>query len=252
VNAVSNTVAAGAAALALVTIVAIFPLLHGGASRLPPAPIAADSVGAAQLRGSKSEAAKPAPSATVDDNASLHSRVERLLVPGTPRGRYQAFAMLAQCAHAIDFDRYLKALPADAESARLRDRYGDGSARVAAACGDLSARQLEQRVELAASAADEGIPGAASAWVEEGPYGDKTALTQRPDDPLIIEWAQQAIARVNAATKRADTEAISQFGMLCLNWEMDDVARVRLLVDDALERQREDQMKRVLDRAPPG
>ncbi len=155
--------------------------------------------------------------------------------------------MLAQCAHAIDFDRYLKSLPVDSESTRLRERYGDGFARIAAACGDLSARQLDLRVELAASAADEGIPGAASAWVEEGPYGDKTALTQRPDDPLVVEWVHQAIARVNAATKRADTEAISQFGLLCLNWEMDDVARVRLLVDAGVERRREDQIRNVVN-----
>jgi len=178
---------------------------------------------------------------------SLHQRIERMLAPGSPRDRYQAFGVLAQCAHALDFDRYLKSLPAGADTMRLRERYGDGSARIAAACGDLSAREVEARIELAASAADDGIPGAASAWVEEGPYGDKTALTQRPDDPLVVQWAQQAIARVNAATKRSDTEAIGQFGLLCLNWEMDDVTRVRLLVDDALERRREDQIKSVLN-----
>lgn len=191
--------------------------------------------------------AAAAPLTPASDRPSLHQRVERLLAPGSPRDRYQAFAVLAHCAHAIDFDRYLKSLPASAETMRLRERYGDGSARIATACGDLSARELELRVELAASAADDGIPGAASAWVEEGPYGDKTALTQRPDDPLVVQWVQQAIARVNAATKRSDTEAIGQFGLLCLNWEMDDIARVRLLIDAAQERWREDQVKSVLN-----
>jgi len=190
--------------------------------------------------------AQPVAASDASDTSSLRSRVEQLL-PGASRDRYQAFAMLARCSHAIDFDRYLKSLPADPESMRLRERYGDGSARIAAACGDLSARQLGLRVDLAASAADEGVPGAASAWVEEGPYGDKTALTQRPDDPLIVEWAHQAIARVNAATKRSDTEAIGQFGMLCLNWELDDVSRVQLLVNAALERRREDEIKLVFN-----
>jgi hypothetical protein len=182
-----------------------------------------------------------------DDVVSLHRRIERLLAPGTPRDRYRAFGVLAHCAHAIDFDRYLKSLPASADTARLLERYGDGSARIAVACGDLSAREVDLRVELAASAADEGIVGAASAWIAEGPYGDRTALTQRPDDPLVVEWVQQAIARVRAATKRSDTEAIGQFGLLCLNWEMDDVTRVRLLVDAALERRREDQIKTILN-----
>lgn len=247
-NVVSKTIVGGAAVLAWVTLVATGPGVHHDEPQAGQVLASAEAIDRAQDRGVVPEATRPPlPPTTASDAVGLRSRVERLLSPGTPRARYQAFGVLAQCAHAIDFDRYLKSLPVDSESTRLRERYGDGFARIAAACGDLSARQLELRVELAASAADEGIPGAASAWVEEGPYGDKTALTQRPDDPLVVEWAQQAIARVNAATKRADTEAIGQFGLLCLNWEMDDVARVRLLVDAGVERHREDQIRDVVN-----
>jgi len=191
-------------------------------------------------------AARP-PSARPAGAGSLRQRVERLLARGSAADRYQAFVVLARCAHALDFDRYLTALPPGADASRLRARYGDSAPRIAAACGDLSARQVESRIELAASAADDGVPGAASAWIEEGPYGDRTALTQRPGDPLVVEWAEQAIARVLAATRRSDTEAISQFGLLCLNWELDDVSRVRLLVDAALEERRSDQIRRVVN-----
>ena len=246
-NVVSYTIAAAVAALACATVVATWPGRRDGALPRSDAAVRAQPVGDAQVRIAPRELTRPASPGAASDTFSLRSRVERLLVPGTSRERYRAFAVLARCAHAIDFDHYLKSRPVDSESMRLRERYGDGSARIAAACGDLSARQLELRVDLAASAADEGVPGAASAWVEEGPYGDKTALTQRPDDPLIVEWAHQAIARVNAATKRSDTEAIGQFGMLCLNWELDDVSRVQLLVNDALQRQREDEIKRVFN-----
>lgn len=244
-----KAVAASVAVLAFAVIVVIWPVRPSGESRPRAAPAPVGPIGATQqVRRIELEAAKaPRPKTVGGIAASLRSRVDRLLAPGTPRDRYLAFGVLAQCARAIEFDRYLKSLPADRGSTRLRERYGDGSARIAAACGDLSARQVDQRVELAASAADEGIPGAATAWVEEGPYGDRTALTQRPDDPLIVEWAQEAITRVSAATKRADTEAISQFGLLCLNWEMDDVARVRLLVNVALERRHEDQINRILN-----
>jgi hypothetical protein len=247
-NVVWKTVVGGVAVLALATLVATGPGVRQDKAQPSRAAASPEVSGQALDRGVAAEATRPPQRPTlVSDAAGLRSRVERLLSPGTARARYQAFGVLAQCAHAIDFDRYLKSLPVDSESTRLRERYGDGFARIAAACGDLSARQLDLRVELAASAADDGIPGAASAWVEEGPFGDKTALTQRPDDPLIVEWAQQAIARVNAATKRADTEAIGQFGLLCLNWELDDVARVRLLVDAGVERRREDQIRRVVN-----
>jgi hypothetical protein len=208
-------------------------------AQAPQRPLRAPDGTLAAARGSA------APSTVVV--GSLRQRVERLLSRGTTAARYQAFGVLSHCADARDFDRYLKSLPAGGETGRLRERYGDSAARIAAACGDLSARQVESRVELAASAADDGVPGAASAWIEEGPYGDRTALTQRPDDPLVVAWAEQAIARVLAATRRSDTEAISQFGLLCLNWELDDVSRVRLLVDAALEQRRSDQIRSVVN-----
>jgi len=239
-------IVAAAVAAAVVTIVVTTrpgvpePRTTASAAQAEPA-------GAVRVRAIDGVIRRPLAASARVDGASLRQRVERLLALGTPRDRYQAFVVLARCASAIDFDRHLKSLPASTDTTRLHQRYGDGSQRIATACGDLSARQIEQRIELAASAADDGIAGAASAWVEEGPYGDKTALTQRPDDPLVVEWVRQAIALVNAATKRSDTEAIGQFGMLCLNWELDDVARVRLLVDSAAQRRREDQIRSVLN-----
>ena len=247
-NVVLQTVAAAIAVIA--ALIAAIVVATGSAApepRMPSGGVQPQPIAAAETRSIGAAAIRALPASVVGEGASLRQRVEHLLMPGTARERYQAFVVLTRCARALDFDRYLKSLPANIDTLRLHERYGDGSARIAAACGDLSARQLEQRVELAASAADDGLPGAAAAWVEEGPYGDKTALTQRADDPLVVEWARQAIERVNAATKRSDTEAIGQFGMLCLNWELDDVARVRLLVDSASERRHEDQIKSVLN-----
>lgn len=237
-------VIAAIAALA-VLVVPISPILleAGTPSRMASMPMSATPA----IAHGVADTAKRLPQPAATDKASLRQRVEQLLKRGTARDRYQAFNLLARCAHAADFDRYLTSLPPGAETARLRERYGDGSVRIAAACGDLSPRQVEQRIDLVAAAADQGVAGAASAWIEEGPYGDRTALTQRPDDPLVVAWVEQAIERVLAATRHSDTEAISQFGSLCLNWELDDVARVRLLVDSGLQRRREDQLKSMLN-----
>jgi hypothetical protein len=235
-----------AATIAVIAVLAALRVATTPHTAQPPAQAHAPPVPSPASRAAALTIADPA-LRTAGDSGSLQQRVERLLRRGTPRERYQAFAVLARCAHAVDFDRYLKSLPPDADTARVRERYGDGSLRIASACGDLSARQVEQRIELVAAAADDGIPGAASAWIEEGPYGDRTALTQRPDDPLVVQWVEQAIERVLEASRHSDIEAVGQFGMLCLNWELDDVARVRLLVDAALERRREDQLKTVLN-----
>ncbi|MBE7420107.1 MAG: hypothetical protein HS128_20595 [Ideonella sp.] len=193
------------------------------------------------------DTARPRSSHAIADGDGLHRRVEQLLLRGTPRDRYQAFAVLARCAHAVDFDRHLNSLPPGSETARLRERYGNGSARIASACGDLSARDVQRRVDLAAAAADDGVPGAAAAWIEEGPFGDRSALTQRPDDPLVVAWVAEAIERVRAATRHADTEAIGQYGLLCLNWELDDTSRVRLLVDAGRQRRQQEQLAALLN-----
>jgi hypothetical protein len=243
---ISNAVALGAFGLAVVMVVSTRPSTDSGRPAEPATGLVEQSatgqdrpVFLAEVEPDRLAGERRAP--------SLHSRIERLLERGGKRDRYQAFVILAHCAHTIDFDRHLKSLPVDVDSMFLRDRYGDGKTRVAAACGDLSERDVNLRFELAAGAADEGIPGAASAWIEEGPFGDKAALTQRPDDPLIVEWVQQAIVRVNVATKRDDIEAIRQFAMLSLNWELNDVARVRLLVEAAQDSRHEAQTKSVLD-----
>jgi TPR repeat protein len=62
---------------------------------------------------------------------------------------------------------------------------------------------------------------------------------------------QQAIAWVKSAAKRDDIEAIAQFGMLSLNWELGDTERVKVLVHAATQRDLEVQMQRLARRAAP-
>ena len=74
------------------------------------------------------------------------------------------------------------------------------------------------------------MPGAATAWTGEGPFGDKTALTQRPDDPLVDEWVHQAVDMIRLAARRDDGDAITQLGWLAVHWDMSDAQRLSALV----------------------
>jgi hypothetical protein len=94
-----------------------------------------------------------------------------------------------------------------------------------------------------------GVPGAASAWIEQGPFGDKSALDQRPDDPLVAEWVQQAIAWVKSGATHDDIESIVQLGMISLNWDLSDIDRVKLLVTTATQQDFKDQLQRLAKRA---
>ncbi|HEY2977848.1 MAG TPA: hypothetical protein VGJ35_07750, partial [Burkholderiaceae bacterium] len=85
-------------------------------------------------------------------------------------------------------------------------------------------------------------------WIEQGPFGDKSALDQRPDDPLVAEWVQQAIAWVKSGATHDDIESIVQLGMISLNWELSDIERVKLLVTSATQRDLKDQLQRLARR----
>ena len=166
----------------------------------------------------------------------------------TPLDAFAAFGLLARCVRAYEFDTYLKSLPIERGLDAQRSNYGDGRRVLREACSDLSMAQLVARIDLVEKAARGGIPGAASAWIEQGPFGDKSALEQRPDDPLVVEWVQQAIDWVKSAAKRDDIEAIVQFGMLAMNWELSDTERVKVLVRTATQRDLEDQLQRLASR----
>jgi hypothetical protein len=181
---------------------------------------------------------------------SLADRVGRLERRDTPVDAFAAFGLLARCVRAQEFDTYMKSLPMERGLRAQRLNYGDGRRLLREACGDLSMAQLVTRIGLVEKAARGGIPGAASAWIEQGPFGDKSALEQRPDDPLVAEWVQQAIAWVKSAATRDDVAAIVQFGMLSLNYELSDTERVKMLVDTATQRDLEDQLQRLATRTP--
>jgi hypothetical protein len=182
---------------------------------------------------------------------SLAARVERLARAESPRDAFAAFGLLARCVRAHEFDTQLKSLPMERALDALRSAYGDGERWLREACGDLSMAQLDARIGLVERAARGGVPGAASAWIEQGPFGDRSALDQRPDDPLVVEWVQQAIAWVKSGATHDDIESIVQLGMISLNWELSDIERVKLLVTAAAQQDFKDQLQRLAKRSPP-
>jgi len=73
------------------------------------------------------------------------------------------------------------------------DASGESIADPATACATVNGRMKMARIDHLERAARAGVDGALAELVEEGPFGDPTALMTRPDDPLVKEWK----ARVN-------------------------------------------------------
>jgi hypothetical protein len=151
--------------------------------------------------------------------ASLAATIEQLKATGDPRDAYQAFRLIAKCVRA-----------------RALARGDDHRLRLRESCQDITAVQIAARLPLVEKAARAGVHGAVTARIGEGPFGDPTALEQRPDDPLVTEWVEYSIASVKSAATRDDVEAILQLALLSLNWELDEIARLKLLVQEAAGR----------------
>ena len=149
--------------------------------------------------------------------ASLAEQVDALIASRDPQKAYEAYRLLADCA---SFNRDGDRLIFEPEEAAHQKNDGalpgframleSEKRRDAVLCAPMTERMRQSRIDYLATAAQAGIPGAAIAQVSEGPFGDRSALTTRPNDPLVREWktrVQEQLARI--ADEQADVGVLS-------------------------------------------
>ncbi len=179
-----KTVVPACAALGLVAVLVVPawrsapPAVAPGAVPTPASSTAGVASGPAWLSDlGAPPALPPAPA------EPLAQRIERLVASGDPRDSYRAWWLLHAC---VVFGR----------TGHLPERDGtepDAIADPAHACATVNERMKMARIDYLERAARGGVDGALAELVEEGPFGDPTAFTTRPDDPLVKEWK----ARIN-------------------------------------------------------
>lgn len=127
----------------------------------------------------------PAPAAAPAEG--LAARIARLAASQAPLDAYRAWWLLHACAEF----RKSGFLPdaGTVDEAGIREPIADP----AVFCAGMTERMKMARVDYLERAARGGIDAALATLVEEGPFGDPSALRTRPDDPLVKEWK----ARVN-------------------------------------------------------
>lgn len=154
----------------------------------------------------------PAPaSAQASAAPGLAQQLARLAASGSPDDAYAAYNLLDDCIvfqkegrlPALEFDRGSE-MTADEKSAQQH------------LCADLTERQKSARLDFLALAAKGGVAGASTRFFYEGPFGDRSALRSRPDDPLVLAWKQQAVAQLTAQAEQADLSSLSTLMMAYL------------------------------------
>ncbi|MFL6677404.1 MAG: hypothetical protein ACJ8IK_03625 [Burkholderiaceae bacterium] len=67
---------------------------------------------------------------------------------------------------------------------------------------------MASRYESLKVAVAGNVRGAAHQYLAEGPFGDHDALTQRPDDPLVAQWKEEAVAGLKSSADSGDRQAM--------------------------------------------
>lgn len=162
-----------------------------------PAALPAPAAGAAAIVApaprvawlSDSLPAQPAaPSAAPAPAPALGERLERLAASADPKDAYRAWWLLNACMRWQRDGR----LPHPAT--QLDEAVAEPIADPASLCGALTERMKMARIDYLERAARGGIDEALGLLVEEGPFGDPSALQTRPDDPLVKAWKERVSA----------------------------------------------------------
>ncbi|APA67226.1 hypothetical protein [Janthinobacterium sp. 1_2014MBL_MicDiv] len=202
----SIAIAAIAAALAL----AYWPASDGGA---PAAATATAAAGAPPGRSLASyfsvDASVPAAEAPLV--IPLAQRLERLAASGRAEDAYAAFNLIDDCMVFLREGR----LPG-MEFELGREMTAEEKVAQQQLCASLTQRQRDERLAYLATAAKAGVPGASTIFLSEGPFGDRSALRNRPDDPLVQEWKRQAIAQLTAQADEGELSSVSTLMMAYL------------------------------------
>jgi hypothetical protein len=183
----------------------------------PPRPAAVEPVAAG---GPRTQAPSPVPAG----EPSLQAQIDRLLATHDPRDAYRAYRLVADCAafnangDRIIFDEQELARPKRDALPGFRAMSEGEKRHDTQLCAGMTERERQNRLDYLAIAARAGVPGAAVDFAGEGPFGDKSALATRPDDPLVKEWKATARAQLSqAAESGTDSGALQVMASDSLN-----------------------------------
>jgi hypothetical protein len=143
-------------------------------------------------------------------NQNLSAHVADLLASHDPYAAYAAYALVSSCA---SFNRRHDLEVHDDKAGAKRALNADERRNMTRICSQMTERERLARLDYLATAVKAGVPGAAWMYAAEGPFGDPSALTTRPDDLLVREWKATAASQLDTAAESGDTTALMLWGM---------------------------------------
>ena len=132
----------------------------------------------------------------------LATQIDLLVSTGVPADALRAYWLAQGC---IDFSEKGMLLKTDLQSpTHLRGLTDEEYRAQTALCAGMTERIKMSRLDHLAMAARAGVSGADDAFLRVGPFGDRSALKTRPDDPLVNAWRVEAEQLLTAHAEAGD------------------------------------------------
>ncbi len=166
-------------------------LALGDPAPAPQAPAAA-AVSRPQPASGQWLAARAAAAATpLARTPGLSEQIDTLLASNKPADAFSAYKIARLChQYALYKDGFMYVDQDGVESEAVNELKK-------AECKGLTHRQIASRIDHLETAFRAGVPDAAVEMLFEGPFGDPSALTTRPDDPLVVAWKKDVTAMLH-------------------------------------------------------
>lgn len=154
------------------------------------------------------EAAVPVKKGSTNAKTALEE-LKELAHSATPEDSFKRYQILAACLKNEQNLKALNELPINQENRSFIDIHKPSYVEIQKRCEGISFTDISHRFDLLNLAVRANVPGAASAFFEEGPFGDINAIEARPSDPNVIQWKKQAIEQLENAAQNCDQLAVS-------------------------------------------
>lgn len=147
----------------------------------------------------KTVAENPEPKKPVGESATERAaRIDQLINSKDPKNSFLAFKEISACALAREGAATIAQVASEETKKHIPS--------VDSTCLGISAAHLATRSRLAEEAANAQVPGAAVAYLLQGPDG--RPVDEVWNDPAYAAWRQKAIGLVNEASSRGDLDAL--------------------------------------------
>jgi hypothetical protein len=147
--------------------------------------------------------------------ASLSEQVDRLLATHDPENALAAYLLLSHCDEFNRLHDRLMSVEAVTNGHANKDKVFDYRGMTESEkqhdkmlCSPMTERMRQSRIDYLAVAAKAGVAGGSRLFAQEGPFGDRSALTSRPDDLLVQEWKKTARAQLMRDAETGDSQAL--------------------------------------------